>query len=238
MVFMKILALGDPHGELPKNLDSIIKKNKIELIICTGDYSKVKMNPDGTGFTDNNDPKRILKKFSAFCLPLLTLKGNLYNNRKSKKIFTNEIKKYKNFYYKTTGKLNILNQTFLFFDVIYEKESIPVINRRTLTIMGSYKTREPKLNKLLKENPNSILITHNPPYGVLDKAYDGKHVGSKILLKAIKKHQPKIVLCGHIHESKGKKKIGKTPVYNLGWHGDYAVIDINRNKLIDSNFLK
>jgi len=33
---MKILAIGNPHGKLPKNLDSIIKKNKIEIIICVG----------------------------------------------------------------------------------------------------------------------------------------------------------------------------------------------------------
>ena len=34
---MKILALGDLHGTLPKNLDSIVKRNKIEVIVCVGD---------------------------------------------------------------------------------------------------------------------------------------------------------------------------------------------------------
>jgi len=47
-------------------------------------------------------------------------------------------------------------------------------------------------------------------------------------------------LCGHIHEAKGKAKIGRTPVYNLGERGDYAVFNIVKNKikLVESNFLK
>ena len=65
-------------------------------------------------------------------------------------------------------------------------------------------------------------------------------MGSKIILSAIKRHKPKLVLCGHIHEAKGKAKIGKTKVYNLGWHGDYAVFDVKQEyiKIVESNFLK
>ncbi|MGC9310079.1 MAG: metallophosphoesterase family protein [Candidatus Nanoarchaeia archaeon] len=72
-----------------------------------------------------------------------------------------------------------------------------------------------------------ILICHQPPYSILDKVnfpqapknWQGKHAGSKVILNYIKKHQPKYVLCGHIHEGKGKKRIGKTIVYNLGVAG-------------------
>ena len=42
---MKILALGDPHSELPKNLDAIVKKNKIEVIVCVGDIGFVPQQP-------------------------------------------------------------------------------------------------------------------------------------------------------------------------------------------------
>lgn len=34
---MKILAIGDFHGSIPKNLNRIIEKNKIDLILSTGD---------------------------------------------------------------------------------------------------------------------------------------------------------------------------------------------------------
>jgi len=79
-----------------------------------------------------------------------------------------------------------------------------------------------------------ILICHQPPYGILDKVtfkgapkdWKGKHAGSKVILDYIKKYKPKIVLCGHIHEGKGKKKIGKTMIYNAGCCGDYLLLNI------------
>ncbi|MFQ5531940.1 MAG: hypothetical protein ACE5ES_04955 [Candidatus Nanoarchaeia archaeon] len=78
-------------------------------------------------------------------------------------------------------------------------------------------------------------MCHQPPFGYLDKVsgkfgapkhWRGKHAGSKVILDYIKKHQPKYVFCGHIHEGKGKTKIGKSIVYNVGFNGDYVVIDI------------
>lgn len=233
---MKILAIGDPHGKLPKNLDKIIRKNNPSLIICTGDYSEVKMISKYEGITSNKDPKKIASQFNALSLPILTLKGNMYNGRKYKKIFTNAIKKYTNLHYKTTGKINILNQNFILFDVIYEKHNAR--SKLALSLFGSNEKRIKKLNQLLKQNPESILITHNPPYGYVDKVYSGKHVGSKILLTLIKKYQPKYVFCGHIHEAKGKATIKRTKIYNLGSKGDYIVLDTQTNKILDSNFLK
>lgn len=51
-----------------------------------------------------------------------------------------------------------------------------------------------------------VLITHGPPYGLLDKNSDGKHCGSKAL--SVKLHYTnvlKLKLCvfGHIHEGYG-----------------------------------
>lgn len=233
---MKILAIGDPHGKLPRNLSRLIFDKGVDLIICTGDYSKVKMISESKGVTNNKDPRVILKELSSFDFPILTLKGNMYNNRKYKKIFTREVNKYSNVNYKTTGKVNILKQSFILFDVIYEKHNSRI--NLALSLFNSNQKREKKLNKLLKENKNSILISHNPPYGYVDKACNGKHVGSKIILDAIKRYQPKYVFCGHIHEAKGKAKIGNTIVYNLGSNGDYIVVDTETNKLLDSNFLR
>jgi Icc-related predicted phosphoesterase len=42
------------------------------------------------------------------------------------------------------------------------------------------------------------------------------NVGSVSIRGAIEKHQPKLVLCGHIHESRGTHKIGRTLVINPG----------------------
>jgi Icc-related predicted phosphoesterase len=244
---MKILAIGDPHGKLPRNLDKIFHRNEIELIVCTGDFGFTPKKPwiekswkgiKGTYVTKTY--REVVDKICSYGLPVLTLRGNMMLTNK-KPVADKILRKHKNLINKWTGKYSFNNQNFIFFDLSYEPSTIhKTVDKGAFYInrMKKNKTREIKLNKLLKENPNSILITHNPPYGYLDKAYTGKHVGSKILLNAIKKYKPKYVFCGHIHEAKGKAKIGNTFVYNLGWHGDYAIIDIEKDKMLGSNFLR
>jgi len=231
---MKILVIGDPHGKLPKNLDNLVKKNKVELIICTGDWAFTPKKPwleeswkNVKSSLVRKTAREVIKKITSFKIPVLTLKGNMFMSSGGKKFADKLIKNKINLIQKYNGKVKIKGQCFVFFDIIYEKHNLRKKNEITIKMMKKNKIREEKLNKLLKENLDAILITHNPPYGVLDKTYDRKYVGSKIISKAIKKHQPKMVLCGHIHEAKGKAKIGKTEVYNVGHSGDYVLLDIN-----------
>jgi len=53
-----------------------------------------------------------------------------------------------------------------------------------------------------------VLITHTPPYGVLDKVLrgGGLNVGSRELSDAIHKVKPKLHIFGHIHEGYGEVK--------------------------------
>lgn len=229
---MKILALGDPHGKLPKNLDSIVKKNKLEAIVCLGDIAPAPIIPrKGETFEEACARaevifKKIIDKLCSYNLPLITLRGNVYTNTEKNNQVTRRIfSPHKNIYNKKTGKIRIAGENFIFFDMIYEKHSFrnPRGFKKKDAIQND--AREKRLNYLLKNNKDAILLTHSPPYGHLDKIHSGKHVGSKIVLEAIKKYQPKLVLCGHIHEAKGKTKIGKTDVYNLGYLGDYEILD-------------
>lgn len=227
---MKLLVIGDPHGKLPKGLTQIVKKNKIEIIVCVGDIPPV---PKGfvsgafsPEFRKKSDKlfKDIVKKLCSYELPLLTLRGNMYLRKDTSKLTKQIFRKYKNLIYKKTGKLRINRQNFIFFDMIWEEHSLRT--KKSLKLMKPNKKRERKLNKLLKETKDSILISHVPPYGSLDKLREGKHVGSKIILNMIKKHKPRYVFCGHIHEAKGKKKLGKTLIINAGSRGDYIVVDV------------
>jgi uncharacterized protein len=82
----------------------------------------------------------------------------------------------------------------------------------------------------LKNPRHSIFNVHVPPYkSLLDDApdldenlrprYAGnavKAVGSQSLRQAIEKHQPLLGLHGHIHESRGAIRIGKTLCINPG----------------------
>jgi Icc-related predicted phosphoesterase len=128
---------------------------------------------------------------------------------------------------------NCLRIGFLeyFTDTCWVKEFKPGDYKKQ---MAKAKRETDKAQKVLKRfgSELEILVCHQPPYGYLDKVtgkygapkfYQGKHAGSKIILNYIKKHQPRYVFCGHIHEGEGKTKIGKTEIFNLGVAGHKTV---------------
>lgn len=91
---------------------------------------------------------------------------------------------------------------------------------RTLSDAAHYK--KPFLGDLwaqIPENTN-ILVTHGPPYGVLDELVyvdgtpKGQFVGCEELMKVIKKIKPDIHIFGHIHCGYGVKHIDGTSFYN------------------------
>jgi Icc-related predicted phosphoesterase len=62
-----------------------------------------------------------------------------------------------------------------------------------------------------------ILIFHSPPKGVVDSTSAGQSVGSVAIYAAIERIQPRLALCGHIHDSwRQDGLIGTTKVHNLG----------------------
>lgn len=67
-----------------------------------------------------------------------------------------------------------------------------------------------------------ILITHSPPKGLADRTSSGLSVGSTAVREAIERIQPRLALCGHIHDSWGQEgSIGATRVVNLGPAGTW-----------------
>lgn len=64
---------------------------------------------------------------------------------------------------------------------------------------------------------HAVLISHSPPYGIADQQRDGRHDGSVALRDAVRLRQPRITICGHIHNGWGQNgNIGPTPVHNIG----------------------
>ena len=62
-----------------------------------------------------------------------------------------------------------------------------------------------------------ILVSHSPPKGVVDRSSAGRSLGSTAVRAAIERAQPRLCLCGHIHDSQGESGfIGATSVHNLG----------------------
>lgn len=49
-----------------------------------------------------------------------------------------------------------------------------------------------------------VLVTHGPPFRILDECYDGRHVGCAALAGTVRELEPALHLFGHIHESYGR----------------------------------
>lgn len=58
-----------------------------------------------------------------------------------------------------------------------------------------------------------IIITHEPPHGILDFA-DGIHYGSTALLERVRRVNPRYHLFGHIHAQRGAVVSGSTTFVN------------------------
>lgn len=65
-----------------------------------------------------------------------------------------------------------------------------------------------------------IVMTHGPPYGILDLAQRKTPVGCQDLLDRLEIIKPKYHLFGHLHESRGRLTLGQTTYINAScyWH--------------------
>ncbi len=62
--------------------------------------------------------------------------------------------------------------------------------------------------------PCEVLVTHEPPAGTLDLAASGQHIGSRAVRDLVDRLRPRVLTCGHVHESPGIVRLGETMVVN------------------------
>ena len=144
------------------------------------------------------------------------------------------------------GKINKVTLNKVYEESENKKEAKKLIKLR----IKNYKKRERKYTKLfekatkLKEKTKKpiIFLTHNCPHRTrvdkitskkAPKKLRGKHYGSYLEKQIIKKYNPDLVLCGHMHEGFGKSKTGKSKVVNSGsaLNKEYVVFEVKGNKV-------
>lgn len=105
----------------------------------------------------------------------------------------------------------ILNQT------TYEAEGLKIYGepRQPWFHDWAFNVARPDMKKVWDKVPEDtdIVLTHGPPWGVGDLCRNG-HVGCVHQREYIIKHEPRLVVCGHIHEGYGLYQLGKTLVAN------------------------
>ena len=74
-----------------------------------------------------------------------------------------------------------------------------------------------------------VFCPHTPPYDTAcDRLRSGASVGSQAIRAFVEREQPDLVLCGHIHESRGEDTIGRSRIVNPGpvASGHYALVEV------------
>ena len=194
---MKLLLFSDLH--LSENhTKSIVEQSKnVDIVIGAGDYCSLRRNLD-----------QVIGWLSVITTPTLLVPGN----SESYEELVNACKSWPGSQVLHGNGTDI--HGIHFFGI---GGGIPI------TPFGSwsYDFSEKEAEILLKDCPaKGVLISHSPPKGILDRSSFGMHLGSKSIRNVIHEKYPKLVVCGHIHESGGKiDKVDETVVINAGPHG-------------------
>lgn len=193
---MKLLLFSDLHCNKELTRQIVRQSSEVDLVIGAGDFATVRR-----GLESSID---ILKKITK---PVILVPGNNETLDELKSACEGwEV-------HILHGQgVNILNQEFYGLG-----GGVPI------TPFGdwSYDLSESEALEMLKNLPEqAVLISHSPPKGYLDVSSTGKHFGSEAVLKTIRSKQPKLVVCGHIHESAGKIiQLENTIIINAGPKG-------------------
>jgi Icc-related predicted phosphoesterase len=82
-----------------------------------------------------------------------------------------------------------------------------------------------RLYARIPENTD-VLITHGPPYGVLDsEANSGLHSGCRELFEAVMRVRPKLHVFGHVHGAYGIFQAEQTTFVNAALFGIHGSLD-------------
>lgn len=191
---MKILAFSDLHRN--KEVAAQIKEasRDADVLVGAGDFAT-----RGIGLMDTMD---ILAGCHA---PLLVVSGN-HDSSSELRAICDVVPQ---FTYLDGDGVSVDGRAF--FGIGRE---IPF----QMDAVWSESYSEDEARHLLKGCPKgAILISHSPPYGVVDFQPDGRHEGSEVLLETIEAKSPVLHLCGHIHHCIGMSaQKNATKVMNLG----------------------
>ncbi len=189
---MKILAFSDLHHSRRRAADLVAASANADLVIGAGDFCNMRQDISGA--------MALLEGITA---PMVVVPGNAESaddlagaaHEGTTVLHGNGI---------TIKGLNLFGLGYGIPPTPFGDWSCDMTESRAAELLASCTKAD-------------ILILHSPPKGVADLTSTGLSVGSTALHKAIVRIQPKLAVCGHIHDSWGNTgQIGDTQVVNLG----------------------
>ena len=230
---MNILAISDVHAKEHKGLYNYLEKNTPDILIISGDITH--FGP--LDFVDD-----FFNKLSSLISTIVAIPGNCDPKEVARKIDQLVISAHDNvidcgnvIIYGFGGSNPTPFNTPGEFDEKTLYNSIKsVIESKNID----------SVRKASDDFPNGkipILLTHAPPKDTeADKIEDGVHVGSESVRKVIEEYQPRLNLCGHIHEARAFDMIDNTLIANPGIleNGYGCLIEIDDSNNVIANFIQ
>jgi len=197
---LRVLAFSDLHGSEKhlKELDG--KAKKADVIICAGDFTVFE-----------HKILQIMRKLDSLGKPVMLVNGNHEEPMLVAEI-CRRLKNVRQLHREIHSDKRFPGYAFVGhggegFDLVSEDFEL------------FYRKNAARLRQLKKEKKKIMFITHQPPHKTkLDFIW--AHHGNKSYAKFDKEIQPALHVCGHLHETQGKRdNIGKTLIINPGPKG-------------------
>lgn len=210
---------------------------------------------------DYNSGKKIINQLDRLKVPIYSSLGNWdFKGTKTEKQRSGglKLKSYSNII-KKTNNLHLLNRriakirglkVYGFGGQVTASIYLTKEGGMKQVRIKRYKIRHANEKKQLFKRGRKnidILLAHYPAQGYFDvvrwkgeNPMNGKHIGFKPYTEFIKKYQPKLFVCGHMHEYQGIKKLRKTTIISTGdaQRGKAALIEIEGGKINNIKFLR
>lgn len=199
---LTIYATADLHGHLDRlnRIADNVAALKPDVLVIAGDI------------TGHQEPAAYIRRLNDLPVPVLTVRGNMDAQEIERLI-------------ESCPNVISLHQrevtiTGVRFVGMGGTIPVPFLSRICLQEKQMIAAMDHLIHR------DSVLVAHPPPYGTLDEGFGNIHAGSRGLRRLLLEKQPKLLICGHIHEKPGWALIEKTTVVNgsMGRGGEGALI--------------
>ena len=194
---LKICCVSDTH----ENHEKLNIPDKLDILIHAGDFTHWKSSKENTVNNFLDWFKRQKAKYKI----LVSGNHELYVNslkKDKKEAFIEDLKK---------NNIAYLDNNFAFFpDLKINIYGFPqTVKRGIFYLADAFEVKVAKMNEICNKNFEKkidILVTHSPPYNIMDRTYKNKKIGSlSILEDLVLRVKPKIHIFGHNHDEPGYK---------------------------------
>jgi uncharacterized protein len=212
---MKLLCITDIHNHIDPFRHILQDAGPVDLVLLGGDL---------TNFGTTTDVENIVQIAQSANFPVLAVAGNCDSAPIDQRLSDLGVS--------VAGRGTIINDV-----------GIQGLSAAPPWHKGMYGFPEEDLARHLQDGYRQIqnarwhvVLSHVPPRGLkLDRTHFFQHVGSSALREFVEKTQPALVVCGHIHESRGVELVGRTTVVNCGpaASGYYALAELSEQVHVD-----